>query len=577
MDKLRQAGREHASKEKMANIRAKYDKMDESQNTKKKVSESIVMEGAMKELLIDFHHAVHSHMGDGSMFDLKRATNVQQAEEVLKALVKHSDEYNHLDEVNQNELVNQVLKHLAHEKELPFNTFANVDKQRFAQRTPHDLSKFRQHPGATPGSSFSQPGSPMAVPRATTGSNGFLKTLSTPTLKESNDMKDKQFESWERELNSLLNEGITVSHSTGQQGSPDSLSINATEHDASELMSILRNSGMEMFGGSKDNVGGYGSPEQSQEPEGHGTEPESGPDVIGHGDDMLALIKKMSGIETDKNTPASVEVDYKDEEDSGEEGHDSDEEETNENLVVVPNPAGASSAEQAKEIGAKYPQKDGKDVDMLTGKTVGNENLEVFANPAGASSAERAKQIGAQFPQQGGKEPNLAYKIGEDDMEEGNAFTGKLAQTKQGDSFKMGDKTYKDTSSIEEDEMEEGNKFTGNLAKARAQGKKEADLDGDGDMEKVREGEDTCNECGMYESECGCEHVEEGYANDAGGDAMGQTELMKLKELLSHGNDLHRQKHSQATGNIQKVTMETTLLKNSTDLLVDYKKLSGIK
>ena len=129
----------------------------------------------------------------------------------------------------------------------------------------------------------------------------------------------------------------------------------------------------------------------------------------------------------------------------------------------------------------------------------------------------------------------------------------------------------------EEDDMEEGNMFTGNLAKARAAGKKEADLDGDGDMEKVREGEDMCNECGMYESECGCDHVEEGYANDAGGDAMGETELMKLKELLSHGNDLHRQKHSQATGNIQKVTMETTLLKNSTDLLVDYKKLSGIK
>ena len=40
---------------------------------------------------------------------------------------------------------------------------------------------------------------------------------------------------------------------------------------------------------------------------------------------------------------------------------------------------------------------------------------------------------------------------------------------------------------IEEDDVEEGNKFTGNLAKARAQGKKEADLDGDGDLEKVRE------------------------------------------------------------------------------------------
>lgn len=40
---------------------------------------------------------------------------------------------------------------------------------------------------------------------------------------------------------------------------------------------------------------------------------------------------------------------------------------------------------------------------------------------------------------------------------------------------------------VEEEKTEEGNKFTGNLAKARAAGKKEADLDGDGDMEKVDE------------------------------------------------------------------------------------------
>jgi hypothetical protein len=40
---------------------------------------------------------------------------------------------------------------------------------------------------------------------------------------------------------------------------------------------------------------------------------------------------------------------------------------------------------------------------------------------------------------------------------------------------------------VEEEKTEEGNLFTGNLAKARADGKKEADLDGDGDMEKVRE------------------------------------------------------------------------------------------
>jgi len=40
---------------------------------------------------------------------------------------------------------------------------------------------------------------------------------------------------------------------------------------------------------------------------------------------------------------------------------------------------------------------------------------------------------------------------------------------------------------MDEADMEEGNKFTGNLMKARAAGLKKADLDGDGDMETVRE------------------------------------------------------------------------------------------
>ena len=43
---------------------------------------------------------------------------------------------------------------------------------------------------------------------------------------------------------------------------------------------------------------------------------------------------------------------------------------------------------------------------------------------------------------------------------EGNAFTGKLAQTAQGGEFELDGKTYKDTSSIEEAEVDEGNEFT---------------------------------------------------------------------------------------------------------------------
>jgi hypothetical protein len=49
------------------------------------------------------------------------------------------------------------------------------------------------------------------------------------------------------------------------------------------------------------------------------------------------------------------------------------------------------------------------------------------------------------------------------------------------------DKPKKAFSKMSEADMEEGNRFTGNLMKARAAGLKKADLDGDGDMEAVRE------------------------------------------------------------------------------------------
>ena len=44
----------------------------------------------------------------------------------------------------------------------------------------------------------------------------------------------------------------------------------------------------------------------------------------------------------------------------------------------------------------------------------------------------------------------IEFELGEDDMEEGNAFTAKLAQTKQGDKFELDGKEYKDTSNLDE-------------------------------------------------------------------------------------------------------------------------------
>jgi hypothetical protein len=55
--------------------------------------------------------------------------------------------------------------------------------------------------------------------------------------------------------------------------------------------------------------------------------------------------------------------------------------------------------------------------------------------------------------------------------------------------------TYADKiAGAKKDKKTEGNKFSGNLMKARAQGLKQADLDGDGDMERVTPGKSNMRE-----------------------------------------------------------------------------------
>jgi hypothetical protein len=74
----------------------------------------------------------------------------------------------------------------------------------------------------------------------------------------------------------------------------------------------------------------------------------------------------------------------------------------------------------------------------------------------------------------------------------------------------------------------------------------------------------------MYEGHsCDNEQVEENFSNDAGGDAMANTEMMKLKALLSMGNDMHKMKHDNTVGNPTQVAFRESIN--------DWMKLSGIR
>ena len=130
------------------------------------------------------------------------------------------------------------------------------------------------------------------------------------------------FEALEQQLNALLEsetkvaEGMTVSISKGQQGSPDSVSVSAQDGEADQLLQLIKSAGLGLFGGEESN--GYGAPQGS-------TGAPGGIEVVDDHDGMMALMKKLTGQGGD----AGGSEDYADEEGS-EPAHSHEEDSCNE-------------------------------------------------------------------------------------------------------------------------------------------------------------------------------------------------------------------------------------------------------
>ena len=131
------------------------------------------------------------------------------------------------------------------------------------------------------------------------------------THNDSDVLGEFAFEAWDKELNSLLteseevSEGMTVSISKGQQGSPDSVSVSAQDGEADQLLGLLKQAGLGLFGGNDSSD--YGAP-KGETPQ-HG-----GVDVVGDHDGMMALIKKVTGGMSHDQDYADEEDEYHDEE-----------------------------------------------------------------------------------------------------------------------------------------------------------------------------------------------------------------------------------------------------------------------
>jgi hypothetical protein len=336
---------------------------------------------------------------------------------------------------------------------------------------------------------------------------------------ESVKKKDAQVESWNRQLQQLLNEGMTVTTSTGQNGMGDSVSVSATDEDAQELMKVLQSAGIGMGSGMR----GASEP-HSHEGQSISVEPASSDEVMGQlqpeedsGDDTLGFLKKMIGLRGGDTSQVDASHSHGDYEEEDHE-HDHDHDENDEHGIVM---------------------------------------------------------------------------VGEEDVEEGNKFTGELAKARKDgvqkdETMKVDGKEYPVKQGKKTEKTDEGvlgtvgGAMVGNAimpgigGAIGAMAGQEATKGGSSLIEKDdhEDDEERCDECGgIMETNhaCGQEKLDE-WANSPMGksaDEQFQTELDYMTKLISGG--LNRMKQDQTTLPHTKVKTDV-----AEDNIKAMKKLAGI-
>ena len=293
------------------------------------------------------------------------------------------------------------------------------------------------------------------------------------------ESKDAQMESWEKELTNLLNEGLTVSTSTGQQGMPDSVSVSATDADAQNLLQIIQRAGL---------TGGTSSMSSTVpgDQEGYSTvEPASSDEVMStlepeqdNGDEAFGFLKKMLGAR--QGTPMPSGYTQVAPEEEVEEGN------AFSGAVAKAKADGIQPGEKVKVGGKEYPVKEEDD-----GSQAGVADE--------ASEAERDSALATAYSADNNTNKDENVAVSEEDEEE-DEDTDKL------------------------DEREE-------------------------DEDKGWKPAKKCNECGLME--CGCSDEEsvtestklDEWANSrvGGEEEQFQTEMEYMTKLISGGlNNIKR-------------------------------------
>jgi hypothetical protein len=421
-------------------------------------------------------------------------------------------------------------------------------------------------------------------------------TFTDRTRYDSN-LDEFAFESLDKQLNSLLeseekvSEGMTVSISKGQQGSPDSVSVSAQDGEADQLLSIIKSAGMGLFGGDEQN--GYGAPQGS-------TQAPGGIEVVDDHDGMMALMKKLSGGEMQSGG------DYADEEGYGEEGHSHEGEEPCNECGMMEcgceQPADQSHDEQGQPVMGEQESEDQMAYEVAETNApdsgADNTNADVAGNAA-ANSALATADAGED------EEEGEVYSkpVSEDGDDEAEAETEvddaeNVAEGNANDSCKKCDcspckcetvaesfsNLYKKLALLSEESTSEKDDKAEKAAKKVAKDIEYDEGHKGKDDDKAEEAGKKVKKDIEYDDKKDKKKIDE-WANEAGKngtDASFEADIDFMTKVISGG--LNKQKSTGQTtipvvaGQKSRMGVDGlgSPMKESTDLLKDYLKLSGL-
>ena len=284
---------------------------------------------------------------------------------------------------------------------------------------------------------------------------------STPTASSGFSFGQGIYDSVNRELEEMIAESMNISmssNSDGANGPTKSLTVTATDEDASYLAQILKSAGL---GGGQQ--GGCGGSEAEHVDE-------NSPDWPTNTETLHDALQYSGGLNKPKSTgQTTVPVIATQEERQG--TYNEAEEDALRRMMEMagikeaPDLNATVGIKSTAPTPAPTPFK-GPDLNTTLGIKTTPTPTPPTPTPASTSTAPDINKltIDAMKEEQ------------EEDLEEDSL-----------DRLRKAAGVQESKKDVEEEKTDEGNKYLFNVLKAKQAGKKEADLDGDGDMEKVRE------------------------------------------------------------------------------------------